>query len=158
MPRGRFDGVAIAGAAQSRYEKRTTKTIYHVLHEALEAALASADIPQKRLDGHCVILAREELISPRGAPPVRILGGGEQHNQLEAMGFCPRGGAADFVRRHDTTVKGDFPINTGGGQMSAGQAGASGGMIGVVEAILQLQGRAVFVEHAPEQKLPFFAL
>jgi acetyl-CoA acetyltransferase len=62
--------------------------------------------------------------------------------QLEALGFAPRGGAADFVRGHDTTVKGDFPINSGGGQLSAGQAGASGGMIGVVEAILQLSGRA----------------
>lgn len=352
MAKGGFDGVVIAGAAQSRYEKRTTRTVYHVLHEALSAALTAADIPMSRLDGlgvtsfvlppdnvtvvaehfgleprwlfqgayggasaiigmlhgaraiqagdadivacltadvfdvaahmelldrfdapmrdylapygfggangvfalhtraymerygtrredfgklaiaqrvnaclnpnallntpmtmeqylnarpisdplrlfdcvlpcsggDCVILAREDLVSPKGAPPVRILGGGEQHNypvedifslrggwerirdrmceqagygpedmdfvqlyddypvmefiQLEALGFASRGEAADFVRRHDTTVKGDFPINTGGGQLSAGQAGASGGMIGVVEAVLQLQGRA----------------
>jgi acetyl-CoA acetyltransferase len=40
------------------------------------------------------------------------------------------------------TVDGDFPVNTGGGQLSAGQAGASGGMIGVVEGVAQLMGRA----------------
>jgi acetyl-CoA acetyltransferase len=33
-------------------------------------------------------------------------------------------------------------VNTGGGQLSAGQAGAAGGMLGVVEAVRQLQGRA----------------
>jgi acetyl-CoA acetyltransferase len=62
--------------------------------------------------------------------------------QLESLGFCPRGEAAAFLRQRDTTVRGTLPINTGGGQLSAGQAGASGGMIGVVEAVLQLQGEA----------------
>jgi len=62
--------------------------------------------------------------------------------QLESLGFCPPGTAAEFLRKRDTTVSGNFPINTGGGQLSAGQAGASGGMIGVVEAVLQLRGEA----------------
>ncbi len=138
--------------------------------------------------GDCVILAREDLVPAHAVPRVRILGGGEAHNvpaedvfslrggwerfrdrmygqagfgpadmdfvqlyddypvmefiQLESLGFCRSGGAADFLRQRDTTVRGDFPINTGGGQLSAGQAGASGGMIGVVEAVLQLQGRS----------------
>jgi acetyl-CoA acetyltransferase len=35
-----------------------------------------------------------------------------------------------------------LPVNTSGGQLSAGQAGASGGMIGLVEAVGQLRGRA----------------
>jgi acetyl-CoA acetyltransferase len=60
--------------------------------------------------------------------------------QLEGLGICPRGTAFQFVRDHDITWRGDFPVNTGGGQLSAGQAGASGGMIGVVEGILQLRG------------------
>lgn len=34
------------------------------------------------------------------------------------------------------------PVNTSGGQLSAGQAGAGGGLHGLVEAVLQLQGRA----------------
>lgn len=62
--------------------------------------------------------------------------------QLEGMGFAPRGKAAGLIRNNDTTVRGTLPINTGGGQLSAGQAGASGGMIGVYEAVLQLRGEA----------------
>jgi acetyl-CoA acetyltransferase len=62
--------------------------------------------------------------------------------QLEGLGFCKTGTAATFVREMDITVKGKLPINTGGGQLSAGQAGAAGGMIGVYEAATQLLGRA----------------
>jgi len=62
--------------------------------------------------------------------------------QLESLGFAPTGGAVELIRRRDATVRGDLPINTGGGQLSAGQAGASGGMIGVVEAVQQLRGEA----------------
>lgn len=62
--------------------------------------------------------------------------------QLEGLGVCPKGTAHHFVRDTDITVKGTYPINTGGGQLSAGQAGASGGMIGVVEGVMQLLGRA----------------
>lgn len=62
--------------------------------------------------------------------------------QLEGMGFAERGHAADLFRERDCTVKGAFPVNTGGGQLSAGQCGASGGLIGVYEAITQLRGEA----------------
>jgi acetyl-CoA acetyltransferase len=62
--------------------------------------------------------------------------------QLEGLGICPTGTAHKFVRETDITVDGKFPINTGGGQLSAGQAGASGGMIGVVEGVTQLMGKA----------------
>jgi acetyl-CoA acetyltransferase len=62
--------------------------------------------------------------------------------QLEGMGFAARGKAAELIRSHDCTVRGTFPVNTGGGQLSAGQAGASSGMIGVYEAVLQLRGEA----------------
>jgi acetyl-CoA acetyltransferase len=60
--------------------------------------------------------------------------------QLEGLGITPRGTSHMFLRDHDVRFCGDFPINTGGGQLSAGQAGASGGMIGVVEGVLQLRG------------------
>ena len=36
----------------------------------------------------------------------------------------------------------DLPVNTSGGQLSAGQAGAAGGMHGLVELVAQLRGRA----------------
>ena len=62
--------------------------------------------------------------------------------QMEGLGLCPPGTAHQFVRATDITVKGAFPINTGGGQLSAGQAGAAGGMIGVYEGVTQLLGRA----------------
>lgn len=62
--------------------------------------------------------------------------------QLEDLGFCEKGEAAAFVRRHTFTHDGSFPGNTSGGQLSAGQAGASGGFLGMVEAIRQLTGAA----------------
>ncbi len=62
--------------------------------------------------------------------------------QLEGLGFCKPGTAHRFIRDTDITTRGRLPINTGGGQLSAGQAGASGGMIGVYEAVAQLMGRA----------------
>jgi acetyl-CoA acetyltransferase len=62
--------------------------------------------------------------------------------QIEDLGFCPKGEAPSFLRDKDMTIKGDFPHNTSGGQLSAGQAGAAGGFIGLVEAIRQVTGQA----------------
>jgi acetyl-CoA acetyltransferase len=62
--------------------------------------------------------------------------------QLEDLGFCEKGEGPAFVRRHAFTWDGDFPLNTCGGQLSAGQAGAAGGFLGMVEAIRQLTGQA----------------
>lgn len=59
--------------------------------------------------------------------------------QLEGYGFCPPGGAGPFLAETDVSIGGALPINTGGGQLSCGQSGAGGGMIGVVEAVQQLQ-------------------
>jgi acetyl-CoA acetyltransferase len=53
-----------------------------------------------------------------------------------------QGQGARFVREHDLTITGDFPHNTSGGQLSAGQAGAAGGYLGLVEAIRQVTGQA----------------
>jgi acetyl-CoA acetyltransferase len=58
--------------------------------------------------------------------------------QLEDLGFCAKGEGASFVRRHTLTSDGTFPINTSGGQLSAGQAGCAAGFLGLVEAIRQL--------------------
>lgn len=62
--------------------------------------------------------------------------------QLEDLGFCDKGAGPEFVRTHEFTIEGDFPLNTSGGQLSAGQAGAAGGYLGLVEAIRQLSGLA----------------
>lgn len=62
--------------------------------------------------------------------------------QFEDLGFCAKGEAAAFVRAHDFTLRGDFPFNTSGGQLSVGQAGAAGGYLGLVQALRQLTGSA----------------
>ncbi|MGE0733503.1 MAG: thiolase family protein [Alphaproteobacteria bacterium] len=58
--------------------------------------------------------------------------------QLEDLGFCAKGEGPDFLRSHEFTVDGSFPVNTSGGQLSVGQAGAAAGHLGLVEAIRQL--------------------
>ncbi len=62
--------------------------------------------------------------------------------QLEGLGFCELGEAPDFVRAHRFTHDGSFPLNTSGGQLSSGQAGAAGGFMNVNEALRQLTGQA----------------
>ena len=62
--------------------------------------------------------------------------------QFEDLGFCEKGEGPAFVRGHSLTHDGSFPNNTGGGQLSVGQAGAAGGFLGMVEALRQLTGEA----------------
>jgi acetyl-CoA acetyltransferase len=62
--------------------------------------------------------------------------------QFEGLGFCAPGDGPDFVRRNDFTLEGSLPHNTGGGQLSVGQAGAAGGYLGLVEAMRQILGEA----------------
>ena len=62
--------------------------------------------------------------------------------QFEDLGFCAKGAAPAFLRDRDLTIAGDLPHNTSGGQLSAGQAGAGGGFIGLVEAVRQVTGTA----------------
>ena len=61
---------------------------------------------------------------------------------IEDSGFCPKGAGMKFVRDHDLTFRGDFPVNTHGGQLSMGQSGIAGGMTQVVEAATQIMARA----------------
>ena len=60
--------------------------------------------------------------------------------QLADLGFAPDGDLRAFLRRR--VEEQQLPLNTSGGQLSAGQAGAAGGMIGLVETVVQLLGRA----------------
>jgi acetyl-CoA C-acetyltransferase len=61
---------------------------------------------------------------------------------LEDAGFCGKGEGMTWVREHDLTFGGDFPLNTAGGQLSFGQAGMAGGMHHVVDGARQVMGRA----------------
>jgi acetyl-CoA acetyltransferase len=62
--------------------------------------------------------------------------------QLEDLGFCPKGEGGRLLADTDLSIRGKLPVNTGGGQLSAGQAGAAGGSISVVEAVRQLRREA----------------
>jgi acetyl-CoA acetyltransferase len=59
--------------------------------------------------------------------------------QLEDLGFCEKGEAGRFLDQVDISFRGKMPINTGGGQLSSGQAGMAGGFHFLVEAIRQLR-------------------
>ena len=61
---------------------------------------------------------------------------------LEAAGFCGKGEGMAFLRGADMTFRGDFPLNTNGGQLGFGQAGGAGGMTHVIEGYRQAAGRA----------------
>ena len=58
--------------------------------------------------------------------------------QLEHLGFCGRGEGSDFIMKTDFSHTGDLPLNTSGGQISAGQPGLAGGNLNFVEAVRQL--------------------
>ena len=62
--------------------------------------------------------------------------------QFEDLGFCEKGEGPAFVQANTMTFDGSFPNNTSGGQLSAGQAGAAGGFLGMVETIRQLTDQA----------------
>jgi acetyl-CoA acetyltransferase len=54
------------------------------------------------------------------------------------LGLVPDGDARRWLG--STVLEGGWPLNTSGGQLSAGQAGCAGGMHGLVEAVRQLRG------------------
>jgi acetyl-CoA acetyltransferase len=59
--------------------------------------------------------------------------------QLADLGLIPGDDIARFAREQMATHR--FPVNTGGGLLSCGQAGNASGLHGVVEVVRQLQGR-----------------
>jgi acetyl-CoA acetyltransferase len=95
-------------------------------------------------------LDRDELYATAGVGPrdVDVLATYDDYPvmsliQMEDLGFCDKGEGPDFVRRNSFTVDGSFPLNTSGGQLSAGQAGAAGGFLGLVEIVRQLTDQAL---------------
>jgi acetyl-CoA acetyltransferase len=60
--------------------------------------------------------------------------------QLEMLGFCKRGQGSAYVNDTDFSHTGTLPLNTGGGQISAGQTGLAGGGTNLIEAVRQLFG------------------
>jgi acetyl-CoA acetyltransferase len=60
--------------------------------------------------------------------------------QLEDLGFCKKGEVSEYLARNTFSWDGSLPLNTGGGQLSCGQAGIAGGLLSVTEAVRQLRG------------------
>ena len=60
--------------------------------------------------------------------------------QFEAFGFCDRGRGSAFTLDTDLSHTGKLPLNTGGGQISAGQPGLASGGLNLAEAVRQLFG------------------
>jgi acetyl-CoA acetyltransferase len=60
--------------------------------------------------------------------------------QLADLGYAKNGDVRSLIHERIATRR--LAVNTSGGQLSAGQAGAAGGLHGVVEAVHQLRGEA----------------
>lgn len=60
--------------------------------------------------------------------------------EAEELGLAARGEGGHLFAGGDSAIEGRLPINTHGGLLSYAQAGASGGMHGIVEAVRQLRG------------------
>jgi acetyl-CoA acetyltransferase len=120
----------------------------HVLvRGAIERHNAYADDPVMTRGGWLV--DRSELYAQAGAQPqdIDFVQTYDDYPvivmlQFEDLGFCGKGEGGAFVRANRMTYDGSFPNNTSGGQLSAGQAGAAGGFLGMTEAIRQLTDAA----------------
>ena len=73
---------------------------------------------------------------------------------LEDAGFVPKGEIGPFYESTDTTYKGEFPVNTDGGQLSGGQPGLAGGFRHVIEGARQVMGKAG-VRQVPKKQLMY---
>jgi acetyl-CoA acetyltransferase len=91
-----------------------------------------ADIVGNGFWDHAELDARDcDVISVYDDYPVMVLA------QLQDLGLVAEGEVAAFTR--GTLAAGGYPLNTSGGQLCAGQAGAGGGLHGVVEVVRQLR-------------------
>ena len=143
-----FDCVMPCAGAEAflvmREERAHDLGLAHVLvRGAIERHNAYADDPVLVRGGWAV--DRDELYAQAGARPEAIDFVQTYDDypvvvmlQFEDLGFCAKGEGPAFVRERTLTHAGDFPNNTSGGQLSAGQAGCAGGFLGMTEAIRQL--------------------
>jgi acetyl-CoA acetyltransferase len=60
--------------------------------------------------------------------------------ELEELGFCKPGEGGAFYAEGHAEIGCKLPVNTHGGMLSHAHAGATGGLLGIVEAVRQLRG------------------
>nr|WP_205962430.1 thiolase family protein [Paraburkholderia phosphatilytica] len=149
-PLGRFDCVPVVSGANAvvlaRADLARARPVRHAV--AIRALRCGYNFDHQRGDGLQTALAQlapalwrdagttpgeMDLVSVYDDYPVMAL------VQLADLGFAPDHDLRALIAR---IASGALPVNTSGGQLSAGQAGAAGGMHGLVEAIAQLRGAA----------------
>jgi acetyl-CoA acetyltransferase len=140
-------GAAIVVTSAERATKLGAKAVYPVSYAEIANFNGDDPAPDITETGFSVVgpeaLAKAEMTArdiqqfhPYDDFTIAVL------MQLEQIGFCNRGDGSRFVLETDLTYKGTLPLNTSGGQLSAGQPGLAGGMVNFIEAIRQLRGEA----------------
>lgn len=61
---------------------------------------------------------------------------------LEDLGLCRPGTFGSWLRDHDFSPEGDYPVNTHGGQLGFSQCGLAGPMSHLLEGVRQVRGEA----------------
>jgi acetyl-CoA acetyltransferase len=142
-----FGGGALVVTSAERARRARHRPVFvsgfgeHVTHKSITYAPDLLDNPIQVAAERAFRMAgarREavDLVNPYDCYTITVL------VTLENAGFCGKGSGGRFVDEHDLTFRGDFPLNTHGGQLGMGQAGIAGGLSHATEAVLQLQGRA----------------
>jgi acetyl-CoA acetyltransferase len=142
-----FGGGALVVTTAERARRARHRPVFvsgfgeHLTHKSITYAPDLLDNPIRFAAERAFAMAgakREavDLVNPYDCYTITVL------VTLENAGFCGKGEGGRFVDEHDLTFRGDFPLNTHGGQLGCGQAGLAGGLSHATEAVLQLQGRA----------------
>jgi len=147
-----FDGVmpcsgaeCILLASEQKAKQITDKLVYLVTDAEISHYQVANMLPDKTTFGQKVVgerifseVKREDidLFEIYDDYPIAVM------IQIEDLGYCKKGEGGKFVVNHDLTYNGNFPVNTGGGELSVGQAGLAGGYLHLVEALRQLRGEA----------------
>jgi acetyl-CoA acetyltransferase len=132
-------------ASEEKARQLTDKLVYLVTDAEISHYQVAAMLPDKTTFGTKIVgerlfseVKREDidLFEVYDDYPIAVM------IQIEDLGYCSKGAGGKFVEARDLTYRGDFPVNTGGGELSVGQAGLGGGFLHIVEALRQLRGEA----------------
>ena len=144
-PLGRYDCVPIVSGADALVVTAAGRPRRPAV--AVEALVAAHNAEQQEGDGLSTGLDGARLWDAAGLGPddVDLVSVYDDYPamvlvQLADLGLAGDGDVDRFVEERLATRA--LPVNTSGGQLSAGQAGAAGGLHGLVEAVRQLRGSA----------------
>ncbi|WP_063569525.1 thiolase family protein [Achromobacter ruhlandii] len=144
-PLGRLDCVPVVSGACALVLQARPQGV----HVALRASGARYNADQQEGDGlvtgiagFAPVLWAEAGLGPQDMDVVGVYDDypAMAVAQLCDLGLAPADDLPGFIARRIATR--ELPVNTAGGQLSAGQAGTAGGMHGLAEVARQLLGRA----------------